>query len=117
MKNMLIDDPSRYMLRGFRISKKANRKYDAILSDKYGTHVYIPFGDIRYEHYKDSTPDTKFDFLNNFDERRKKRYYKNHAKEYNNKYSPGYFSLVYLWDYKHDRETLNLSKLCCINDD
>lgn len=66
------------------------KKYDAIINGKK-----YPFGDIRYSQFKD-----KIGFYHkkdNNDHIKKHLYHKRHWKDCLNMYSPGYFSMYYLW--------------------
>jgi len=65
----------------------------------------IHFGDKRYEHFKDTTGLGKYSNLNHNDKKRRENYCKR-AKgikdgkgnpTYNNKESPNYYSMKYLW--------------------
>ena len=63
-----------FKLIGFRKSNKKNKKYDAILiKDKI---KYVSFGDNRYEHYKDKTPDKFYSYLDHLDKKRRDKYRK-----------------------------------------
>jgi len=86
-----------YKLLGFRKSKNSKKKYDAILFDD--KIKYVSFGDINYQHYKDTTPDKLYSHLDHVDKKRRKNYIKRaSAKNYHlKKYSPAYFSYNYLW--------------------
>jgi hypothetical protein len=86
----------------FRKSHLKNKKYDAILyNTKTKRKNIIPFGAIKsngtpYEQYKDGTGlglYTKYDHL---DKKRREKYRKRHGTN-PKRYSPGYFSLKYLW--------------------
>jgi hypothetical protein len=88
-----------YNLLGFRISNRKHKKYDAILINrKTGNIKYVPFGNIHYEHYRDSTPLHYYQRLDHYDIKRKKSFISRHfgflKKGY---YSPAYFSIKYLW--------------------
>lgn len=86
-----------YKLIGFSKSLTKNKKYDALLKNiKTGRNKKVPFGDIRYQHYKDSTPLKLYSDLDHNDIVRKNNYYKRHNKEYP-KFSADYFSKKYLW--------------------
>ncbi len=51
---MILLNPNDYVLKGFIPSNYKNKKYDAILENKYdGTIKKIPFGDTRYQQYHD----------------------------------------------------------------
>jgi hypothetical protein len=87
-----------YKLVRFEKSKAKNKKYAAILKDKEGKERRVNFGDIRYEHYKDSTPLKLYSKLDHNDKERRRLYRARH-KGYldKDKYSPAYFSWFYLW--------------------
>lgn len=83
-----------------RKSTRKNKKYMVYYNNKW-----IHFGDIRYEHYKDITPLKLYSNLNHYDEKRRKNYLtrsigikdKQGNLTYNNKNSPNYYSIKYLW--------------------
>lgn len=88
----------------FRLSKRKNKKYDAIIDND----IIIPFGDSRYEHYDTSNviPQHlhKPEWHHYNGERRKR--YRQRAKyisdksgnlTYNNIYSPNFWSYHLLW--------------------
>ena len=81
----------------FRKSTHKNKKYDVILPD--GT--IISFGQLGYEHYKDTTPLKLYKHLDHNDKDRRQRFRSRFAKLYeknkNNRYSPMYWSWNYLW--------------------
>ena len=83
----------------FQKSNTKNKKYDAIIENKQtGKQYTIPFGDVRYEQYKDSTGLELYKNLNHYDEVRKSHYKIRHANTFNKYYfSPSYFSWKYLW--------------------
>jgi hypothetical protein len=82
----------------FKKSNKKNKKYTAVLYNKATKRINnIHFGDKRYQHYIDSTGLDLYTHLNHFDEERRERYHKRHAKTAKKKYSPSYFSMRYLW--------------------
>lgn len=44
---MRLENPTNYILSGFETSKNKNKKYDAILQDRYNKNIKrISFGDI-----------------------------------------------------------------------
>lgn len=82
----------------FRKSKKKNKKYDAILYDTITKKKKIvPFGDNRYEQYKDSTGLNLYSNLDHNDPNRRKLYRIRHYKTHLIKYSPSWFSWNFLW--------------------
>ena len=51
---VVIENPDNYKFIKFRKSKSKNKKYDAILKNRLtGREKTVPFGDNRYQHYKD----------------------------------------------------------------
>lgn len=90
---------SEYRLMGFRRSKTNHKKYDAILKDKKtGLLTHIPFGDTRYEQYKDSTGVGLYSGKDHGDAKRRALYRQRHEKDLkSDHYSAGYFSYHYLW--------------------
>jgi hypothetical protein len=86
-----------YVHIGFTKSLTKNKKYDAILKNKKtGQIKIVPFGQLPYEHYKDTTGLNLYSHLNHLDEKRKKNYYSRHGKQAD-KYSAKWFSHRYLW--------------------
>lgn len=83
----------------FQKSHTKNKKYDAIIQRKTtGRYCRIPFGDSRYQQYKDSTGLGIYSHLDHGDQKRRKLYRARHeqhaALDY---FSPSYFSYFYLW--------------------
>ena len=95
---MIVKNPKNYKLMGFQKSTTENKKYDAILQNKQ-TKAFkrVPFGDVRYEQFKDRTPLKLYSYLNHNDKQRRQNYLSRHKKDKSNKYSSGYFSAKYLW--------------------
>lgn len=88
----------------FQKSKTKGKKYDAIIEDmKTKKRQTIPFGAIGYEQYRDDTKLKLYSRYNHLDENRKRNYLKRHGKTKNKKFSPSWFSAVYLWDDKENR--------------
>jgi hypothetical protein len=95
---MIINNPNEFKFIEFKKSKAKNKKYDAILQNKStGSLKRVPFGDARYEQYKDSTGVGLYSHLDHHDEKRRKQYRLRHHGEDKNKFSSGYFSMRYLW--------------------
>lgn len=70
-----------------------NKKYKAIVTiDKKQQTVH--FGDVRYEHYKDSTPLKLWSHLNHNDLERRRQY---HIRHKNNNGLAGLLAKKYLW--------------------
>ena len=87
-----------YKLVKFQKSTSKFKKYDAILKHRlHKNYVRVPFGDNRYEQYKDRTKLGIYSHLDHLDKKRKKLYHARHQKDKNLPYSPSYFSSTYLW--------------------
>jgi hypothetical protein len=88
-----------YKLVRFEKSNARNKKYDAILENKISHKlVKVSFGDIRYNQYKDSTPNKLYSNKDHGDLNRRRLYRLRHAKDIKPGYfSPGYMSMKYLW--------------------
>jgi hypothetical protein len=83
---------------GFRKSTRRHKKYDAILYDnKKNIYKHIPFGDNRYQQFKDITGLNIYSHLDHNDPIRRANYRKRHDNTHNIKYSPSWFSWYYLW--------------------
>ena len=76
----------------FERSKVKHKKYVAILPD--GKRVN--FGDTRYQQFEDRTNLKLYSSLDHHDENRRRLYFARHNKT-PDKYSPGWFSSIYLW--------------------
>jgi hypothetical protein len=95
---MRIENPDQYRFVRFRKSNTANKKYDAILKNiKTMRTKTVPFGDSRYEHYKDSTGLGLWSHKDHKDISRRRNYRKRHYKTSRYKFSSSYFSFNYLW--------------------
>lgn len=76
----------------FEKSKVKGKKYTAILPD--GKRVN--FGAVGFQQYRDDVPLKLYSHLDHLDKARRDLYYKRHNKDYP-KYSPDWFSKIYLW--------------------
>ncbi len=95
---MIVKNPNNYRLLGFEQSNTQNKKYDAILQNKTTKAIKkVPFGDVRYQQYRDSTPLKLYKHLNHNDKERRRLYRARHEKDMSNKFSSGYFSSKFLW--------------------
>ena len=76
-----------------------NKKYQAVLMNKKtGRKIRVPYGDSRYQHYKDSTGEGLWSHKNHLDKSRRVRYKSRHQGYIKpGYYSPGYFSMRFLW--------------------
>ncbi len=95
---MIVKNPNNYILIGFQRSSTKNKKYDAILRNKLTMKIKkVPFGDLRYQHFKDRTPLKLYSYLDHNDVNRRRNYMLRHQNDINNKFSSGYFAAKYLW--------------------
>ena len=94
---VVLENPEEYKLIGFEISPQKYKKYNAILRHESGKLKYIPFGDVRYQQFRDSTGLGVYSHLDHGDRKRQINYLKRHAKTSDNLYSSSYFSKNYLW--------------------
>jgi hypothetical protein len=87
-----------HTLEGFEKSNTKNKMYDAILRNSNGRKFRVPFGDSTMENFQDKTRLNLYPQLIHGDEKRRKSF-RARASGFvkNGYYSPGYFSLNYLW--------------------
>jgi hypothetical protein len=84
----------------FKESSRKYKKYMVMYNNKW-----IHFGDTRYQHYKDQTPNKCYKNLDHGDLTRRKSYLarakgikdKSGSLTYRNKNSANYYSIKYLW--------------------
>jgi hypothetical protein len=89
---------SRFTLKKFRKSKTRHKKYDAIIVDiKTRKEYIIPFGDNRYEQFRDTTGLGIYRQLDHGDRKRRENYLKRHENTRKKKWSASWFSAVFLW--------------------
>jgi hypothetical protein len=76
-----------------------NKKYQAILiNERTQREIRVPYGDSRYEQFRDSTGLGVYSSKNHLDKARRIRYKKRHQTYIKSGfYSPGYFSMKFLW--------------------
>jgi hypothetical protein len=86
-------------LKKFQKSNRKTKKYDAVLVNKINNKfVNVPFGDSRYEQYKDNTGLKLYSSKDHGDKKRREAYKARHAKDVRDGYySAGYFAFNYLW--------------------
>ena len=91
-----------YKLLGFELSMRENKKYMAVLQNKKNNkYSYIHFGAIKsdgtpYQQYYDKIGN--YTDFNHKDKQRRLNYHKRHIHSIKEGYySPGYFSMKYLW--------------------
>lgn len=94
---MIVKNPNDYKFIEFKKSNTKHKKYDALLMNKKTNKIKkVPFGDNRYEQYKDNALGI-YSHLDHKDLKRKASYKARHAGEQNNKFSSGYFAWHFLW--------------------
>lgn len=80
----------------FEMPLIGNKKYVAILRNQNnGSTKRVPFGDRRYQQYRDTIG--AYSHLDHLDEVRRRSYRARHAGENRKKFSPGWFAWNYLW--------------------
>lgn len=79
-----------------QVSTRKNKKYDIYTkqNDKY--KYLLSFGQLPYQHWRDSTKLKYYSNLNHGDDMRKKRYFARHGLS-NDKNSAKYWANKYLW--------------------
>lgn len=77
--------------------QRKNKKYSVLAyNPKTKEYEYLlSFGQLPYQHYKDTTPLKLYTNLNHHDKERRRLYYARHGKA--QKYSAKWFSHKYLW--------------------
>lgn len=86
------------------IFKKSTRKYKKYMVKTPNGH-WVHFGDKRYQQFKDRTPLKLYSYLDHNNKKRRENYLsrakgirdKEGDLTYNNKESPNYYSIHYLW--------------------
>ena len=95
-----------YNLLGYEKSNYKYKKYNAILENKKTNKIIkIPFGDKRYQHFKDTTGLGLYSNLDHNDKARRKNYRARHGAiklksgklAYLDTEQPSYYSYKYLW--------------------
>lgn len=95
---VVIKNPNEYIFVKFRKSNRKHKKYDAILKHRHtGRQRTVSFGDVRYEHFKDSTGIGAWSHKDHGDAKRRKSYRQRHSATARSKYSSSWFAYHYLW--------------------
>jgi hypothetical protein len=82
----------------FERSKTRNKKYDGIIEDKITKRQQrVPFGDNRYEQYRDSTGLKLYSRLDHNDTKRRADYKVRHEKTRHKIFSASWYADNYLW--------------------
>jgi hypothetical protein len=90
-----IEHPEKYILLRFEKGTN-NTKYNAVLQNKITKREKrVPFGDVRYQHYKDLIG--LYTDLNHLNKKRRESFKARHGDNAKFKYSSAWFSLNYLW--------------------
>lgn len=85
----------------FERSRTKGKKYDAIIEDvKTKRTQRVPFGQIGYDQYFDSTGKKLYSRFDHKDPERRKNYLARHEKTRHKKHSASYYSAVFLWGAK-----------------
>ena len=95
---VVIKNPSDYIFVRNEKSRTKNKKYDGIIRNKNTKkEKRVPYGDIRYQHYRDTTKLKLYSHLDHNDPKRRKNYKNRHEKTRHNKFSSSWFAYKYLW--------------------
>jgi len=95
---VVVKDPYKYTLIRFEKSNTKNKKYDAVIRDIYtGKDKRVPFGDSRYQHYKDTTNLKLYSNLDHGDLDRRWRFKRRHWKNARKRFSSAWFADHFLW--------------------
>ena len=87
-----------FRLLRFERSRTKNKKYDAIIEDRKTKRTQrVPFGQIGYEQYKDSTGLKLYSRLDHGDNERRKNYKARHEKTRHKTFSASWFADNFLW--------------------
>ena len=89
-----------YTIARFEMSPLRDKKYRVYIIRKDGkaSRIYFDFGQIGYEHFKDSTPLKLYSKDDHNDQKRRELYRNRFRHLYDPEvYSPTYFSWNYLW--------------------
>ena len=77
---MILVDSDNYVFVRFEKSKLRNKKYDAVLMNKYSNQLKrVSFGHKGYQQYKDSTGLNLYSKLDHKDKERRRLYYARHG--------------------------------------
>lgn len=83
----------------FERSRVSGKKYDAIIEDKITKkRQRVPFGSSIHDQYRDSTGLKLYSRVDHNDEKRRQSYLARHEKTRHKKFSPSWYSSVFLWN-------------------
>jgi len=96
---MVKIEADRFRFIKFQKSKTRFKKYDAIIEDvKTRRRQTVPFGDVRFQQFSDSTGLKLYSRLDHNDEKRRQNYLARHESTRHKKWSPSWWSSVFLWN-------------------
>ena len=96
---MVKIEADRFRFIKFQKAKNTSKKYDAIIEDvKTRRRQTVPFGDVRFQQFSDSTGLKLYSRLDHNDEKRRQNYLARHEKTRHKKWSPSWWSSVFLWN-------------------
>jgi len=82
----------------FERSKTRGKKYDAIIEDKVTKRQQrVSFGDVNYQHYRDSTGLKLYSRLDHNDPKRRANYKARHENTRHKKFSASWYADRFLW--------------------
>ena len=82
----------------FERSRTKGKKYDAIIEDKVTKRQQrVSFGDVNYQHYRDSTNLKLYSRLDHNDPKRRANYKARHEKTRHKKFSASWYADRFLW--------------------
>lgn len=84
----------------FERSHLPQKKYNAIIEDKVTRRQQkVPFGSREHDQYRDTTGLKLYSRLDHNDPKRRANYLARHAKTMTKKFSPSWYSAVFLWSW------------------
>ena len=96
---MVKIEADRFRFIKFQKARDPKKKYDAIIEDvKTRRRQTVPFGDVRFQQFSDSTGLKLYSRLDHNDEKRRQNYLARHEKTRHKKWSPSWWSSVFLWN-------------------
>ena len=96
---MVKIEADRFRFIKFQKAKDPSKKYEAIIEDvKTRRRQRVPFGSSSFQQYRDSTGMRIYSRLDHNDEKRRQNYLARHEKTRHKKWSPSWFSSVFLWN-------------------
>ena len=82
----------------FERSRTRGKKYDSIIEDKVTKRQQrVPFGDVSFQQYRDTTGLKLYSRLDHNDPKRRAAYKARHEKTRHKKFSASWYSDTFLW--------------------